>query len=165
VQNCGQIPATAGMMDILEMKFEFVQLTAGQTIPLGPYTLTRSELLAFAREFDPQPFHLDDDVANSSVLGGLAASGWHTSSILMRMICDALFLKIDALGSSGIEEMKWLKPVYAGEVLSGHLTITGQRRSASKPDLGIITFEAALNNISGEAKVFMRSMVFVGVKL
>jgi acyl dehydratase len=142
----------------------FSEFEVGKTIPLGPYTLTRSELLAFAHEFDPQPFHLDDDVANSSVLGGLAASGWHTSSILMRMICDALFLRIDALGSSGIEEMKWLKPVYAGEVLSGHLTIMGQRRSANRPNMGIITFEAALNNASGEAKAIMRSMVFVGVK-
>jgi acyl dehydratase len=142
----------------------FSEIEVGRVFPLGPYELTREELLAFAEEFDPQPFHLDEDIANSSVLGGLAASGWHTSSILMRMICDTLFLKIDALGSSGIEEMKWLKPVHVGEMLSGELTITGRRRSNSKLNIGIINFVASLNNTAGEQKAFMRSMVFVGVQ-
>ena len=139
----------------------FSDIDVGCAFPLGPYELTRDELIAFAEEFDPQPFHLDEDVANSSVLGGLSASGWHTSSILMRMICDALFLKLEAIGSSSIEEMKWLKPVYAGEVLSGTLTITDKRRSNSKPNTGIINFDATLNNAAGEQKAFMRSMVFV----
>jgi acyl dehydratase len=139
----------------------FSEIEVGCVFPLGPYELLREDLLSFAQEFDPQPFHLDEDIANSSVLGGLAASGWHTSSILMRMICDALFLKIEALGSSGIDDMKWLKPVYGGEVLSGALTITAVRRSVSKPDIGIVNFEANLRNDSGEVKAFMRSMVFV----
>jgi acyl dehydratase len=143
---------------------DFSHLTVGQVFELAPFKVTRDELLAFATEFDPQPFHLDEDAAKSSVLGGLATSGWHTSSILMRMICDALFLKIDAIGSSGIDEMKWLKPVYADEVLSGVLTVTGLRLSNSKPNTGIATFEAALNNDDGEAKAFMRSMVFVSTQ-
>ena len=79
----------------------------------------------------------------------------------MRMICDALFLKLEAIGSSSIEEMKLLKPVYAGEVLSGTLTITDKRRSNSKPNTGIINFDATLNNAAGVQKAFMRSMVFV----
>jgi acyl dehydratase len=139
-------------------------LHVGQVFALGPYTVSRSELLAFAGEFDPQDFHLDEVIANSSVLGGLSASGWHTSSILMRLICDALFLKIDALGSSAIEEMKWLRPVFVDDVLSGELTISGLRVSASKPNLGILNFNAALCNARGEMKVSMRSMVFVGLQ-
>ncbi len=142
-------------------QLKYSDLHEGQVFALGPYAVTKDELLAFAYEFDPQPFHLDEDVANSSVLGGLAASGWHTSSILMRLICDALFLKIDALGSSGIEEMKWLRPVYVGDVLSGELTFTGVRVSASKPDLGILNFSAQLCDAKNEMKISMHSMVFV----
>jgi acyl dehydratase len=142
----------------------FSDLRVGQIYPLGPYAVTREELLAFAQEFDPQPFHMDEDVANSSVLGGLSTSGWHTSSILTRLLCDALFMKLDILGSSSIEEMKWLKPVYVGDVLSGDVTITGLRLSDSKPDRGIVTFDAKLSDAAGEAKIFMRSMVFVRVQ-
>jgi acyl dehydratase len=141
----------------------FASFYVGQEFALGPYHVSRDDLLSFAEKFDPQPFHLDEAVATASVLGGLAASGWHTSSILMRLICDALFLKIDALGSSSIDEMKWLKPVYADETLAGVLTITGVRLSKSKPHMGIVNFEVALNNAGGEAKAFMRSMVFVRV--
>jgi acyl dehydratase len=139
----------------------FSDLQIGQVSVLGPYTVERHELVAFAAEFDPQPFHLDDAVAKSSVLGGLSTSGWHTSAILMRLICDALFLKIDALGSSGIEEMKWLRPVFVGDELSGTLTITGMRVSASKPDVGIVNFSALLRDANDEMKISMRSMVFV----
>ncbi len=91
----------------------FSDLHDGEVFDLGPYALTQDELLSFAAEFDPQPFHLDEEVAKSSVLGGLAASGWHTSSIMMRMICDVLFSKLDTIGSTGIDEIKWLKAVYA----------------------------------------------------
>jgi acyl dehydratase len=145
------------------VKIAFADIDVGQIFALGPYTITRDELHAFATEFDPQPFHLDEDAANSSVLGGMATSGWHTSSILMRLICDAFFLKLDCIGSSGIEEMKWLNPVYVDDVLSGALTITGTRLSTSKPDIGIVNFDATLSDARGEAKIFMRSMVFVRI--
>ena len=136
----------------------FSDLHEGQQFALGPYEMTREELLSFAAEFDPQPFHLDEDVATSSVLGGLAASGWHTSSIMMRMICDVLFSKLDTIGSNGIDEIKWLKPVYAGDVLSGTLSITMVRVSRRQADVGIFTFEAAVQDQHGEAKASMRSM-------
>jgi acyl dehydratase len=133
----------------------------GDVIALGSYTVARDELLDFAMAFDPQPFHLDDAVANASVLQGLATSGWHTASILMRMICDAFFLKVEALGSTGIEEMKWLKPVYVGDVLAGQLTITGVRRSNSKPGWLIVNFAADLWDHTRTAKARMVSMVFI----
>jgi acyl dehydratase len=135
----------------------------GQSIALGPYEVTRAELLAFAMAFDPQPFHLDAEAATSSVLGGLAASGWHTASIMMRMLCDAFFIEADAMGSTGIEEIKWLKPVYVGDVLSGTMTVTGVRQSASKPDRLVVNFEASIWAHNQEQKAFMRSMVFIPV--
>jgi acyl dehydratase len=141
----------------------FEDLKQGDSFTLDPYTVTREALLAFAHAFDPQPFHLDEDVAMASVLGGLATSGWHTTSIVMRMIADALVLKLDAMGSAGIDEMKWLKPVYAGDVLSGSLTLTGLRRSQSQPHLGIVQFSAAVGDQNNEAKAFLRSMVFVRI--
>jgi acyl dehydratase len=133
----------------------------GKVLALGPYTVTREELLAFATEFDPQPFHLDETAANNSVLGGLATSGWHTSSILMRMICDAFFLKVNAIGSTGIEEMKWLKPVHVNDTLSGQLTVTGVRRSQSRPDRLIVNFMADIWDQTLTAKARMTSMVFI----
>ena len=136
----------------------FSDLHEGQQFTLRPYALTRDALLAFAAEFDPQPFHLDEDVAKSSVLGGLAASGWHTSSIMMRMICDVLFSKLETIGSTGIDEIKWLKPVYAGDVLSGTLTITMVRVSRKQPDVGIFTFDAEVQDQRGEAKASLSSM-------
>lgn len=141
----------------------FADLHEGQTFALGPHRVTRGALLAFAGEFDPQPFHTDEALAAASVLGGLSTSGWHTSSILMRMICDALLLKVDALGSTGIEEMKWLKPVHAGDVLTGELVLTGVRRSSKRADRGVITYTASVGNQAGQQKVFMRSMALVRV--
>jgi acyl dehydratase len=133
----------------------------GQAIPLGPYRISREELLAFAETFDPQPFHMDEAVAKSSLLGGLATSGWHTASIMMRMLCDAFFIEANALGSTGIKEMQWLKPVYVDDVLSGTMTITGVRVSASKPDWLIVNFDARVWDEKSEHKAAMRSMVFV----
>ncbi len=139
----------------------FLDLQEGQRFSLGPVVVTREELLAFASEFDPQPFHLDEEVATASVLSGLATSGWHTSSLLMRMICDAFFLKVKALGSTGIDEMKWMKPVLAGDVLSGTLTLTQVRPSLSMPQRGIVNFDASLVDQNAKPVAFMRSMVFV----
>jgi acyl dehydratase len=138
-------------------------ICVGREVALGPYKVTRDELLDFAQEFDPQPFHLDEVAATSSVLGGLATSGWHTSSIIMRMLCDAFFLHVNAIGSTGIDEMKWLKPVYVDDELSGTLTFTAVRQSVSKPDRIIVNFDVSIRDQKREAKAFMRSMVLVEV--
>ncbi len=138
-----------------------VQPQVGLVLPLGPYIVTRDELLEFAQRFDPQAFHIDEVAAKSSVLGGLAASGWHTASIMMRLLCDAYFIDADALGSTGIEEMKWLKPVYVDDVLSGEMLVTGVRASASRPDRCIVNFDAFVWDAKQEQKAIMRSMVFI----
>ncbi|HMT15152.1 MAG TPA: MaoC family dehydratase [Aestuariivirga sp.] len=142
----------------------FEDFHAGQVFVLGPYEMTEAAIIAFAREFDFQPFHLDKAAAEQSVLGSLSASGWHTASAMTRMMCDAVYSHAEILGSSGIEEMKWLKPVFPGDVLTGTMTITGTRRSASKPEMGVVTFDAFVQDQHGTVKATTRSMAFFKVR-
>ncbi len=134
---------------------------AGQVFALGPHTVTPEAIIAFAKEFDPQPFHMDESAARNSLLGGLAASGWHTTAMLMRLMCDACLSRSAILGSSGMDEIKWLAPVLAGDMLSGTFTITGTRASASRPGIGIVTFVSKLEDAAGTAKIEMTGMFFM----
>ncbi len=134
---------------------------AGQIFALGPYRISADEIIAFAREFDPQPFHIDEQVARNSLLGGLAASGWHTTCLLTRLMCDAVLTRSAMLGSSGMDEVKWLRPVLAGDVIIGEMLITGARPSRSKPGLGIVTFESFLTGQDSERRTELKGMVFV----
>jgi len=110
----------------------------GQVREFGAYPVTREAVLAFAREFDPQPFHLDDRAAEASLFGKLAASGWHTCAMAMRMMCDAYLLESASLGSPGLEKLSWKKPVYPGDTLHVRLEVLESRALASRPDVGII---------------------------
>jgi acyl dehydratase len=136
----------------------------GQVIPLGPYAVTREEVIAFAQEFDPQPFHMDEDAALRSVLGGLCASGWHSCAMLMRMVCDAYLSQSASLGSSGLDEVKWLKPVFVGETLSGTATIVSRRISSRRPDMGILSSRWELFNEKGEKKLEETGVIFMRVR-
>jgi acyl dehydratase len=142
----------------------FEEFEVGQVFALGPFDVTAADIMAFARAFDPQPFHLDVAAARNSILGGLAASGWHTSSILLRLICDAFLSRSAVHGSSGMDEVKWLKPVLADDVLSGRFEITGLRRSASRKSTGIMNFTARLEDHNGERKIEMKGMFFMGCR-
>jgi len=134
---------------------------AGQIFALGPRSITANEIIAFAREFDQQPFHVDEEAARNSVLGGLAASGWHTTCLLTRLMCDAVLTRSAVLGSSGMDEVRWLRPVLVGDVLSGEMHVTGTRPSGSKAGLGILTFESFLAGQDGEKRTELKGMVFV----
>lgn len=136
----------------------------GRVFDLGPYLVTREEVIAFAREFDPQPFHLDEAAAKSSVLGGLSASGWHNCAILMRMICDGYLNNSASLGSSGISEVKWQKPVFAGETVRGRMTVVSRRLSQSRPDRGIVQCRWELIGPEGQTKVDETGMHFIAVR-
>ncbi len=92
-------------------------LQAGQTFALGSRSVSREEILAFAGAWDPQPFHLDDEAARAGIYGQLIASGWHTVCVFMRLFVDGLLNRAAAIGSPGIDELRWLKPVYAGDTL------------------------------------------------
>ncbi len=140
----------------------FDDFAIGQLLPLAPQTITRDELIAFAAEFDPQPFHLDEAAASQTMLGGLAASGWHTCSIFMRMMCDGWLNQCASMGSPGIESARWLHPVRAGARLSGNSEVLEMRTSRSRPDMGIIRFRHVVESDHGQAVLEMINPIMFG---
>lgn len=125
----------------------------GTVRELGAYQVTREEVIAFAREFDPQDFHLDEGAGRASALGALAASGWHTCGMLMRMMCDGYLNETAGMGSPGVDEIKWLKPVFPGETLIGRMTVIAARVSNSRPGMGLVTMRWEAFNEVGERKI------------
>ena len=135
-------------------------IKAGEVIELGSCTVTKEAMVAFAREFDPQPFHTDEETAKRTIWGGLIASGWHTGSMLMRLFYDGFLKDTVSLGSPGIDELKWLKPVRPGDTLSGRLTILETVLSRSKPDRGIIRSQMEVLNQHGEIVMSTKGVNF-----
>jgi acyl dehydratase len=110
----------------------------GNVREFGATPVTREAILAFASQFDPQPFHLDDAAAEASLFGALSASGWHTCAMSMRMMCDAYLLESSSLGSPGIDNLRWTKPVLVGDTLSVRMTVLEARPMNSRPTVGLI---------------------------
>jgi acyl dehydratase len=119
-------------------KFYFEDFSPGWTAEYGPRRVTREEMIGFAAQFDPQPMHLDEEAARHTMLGGLAASGWHTCSVMMKMIADNLLLDSASMGAPGIDEVKWLKPVRPGDSLTARGSIV--HAPPGKPDRGFVNF-------------------------
>jgi acyl dehydratase len=130
-------------------------LAPGQVYPLGRRTLGRDEIVAFAKAWDPQPFHLDEAAAAASIYGGLIASGWHTVCVFMRLFADGLLLRAAALGSPGVDELRWLRPVRPGDTLDARLEVLEVRPSRSKPDRGSVRARSVLTNQDGEEVLTM----------
>jgi acyl dehydratase len=145
-------------------KFFFEDFPVGQVVDYGNYHVTAEEIVGFAREFDPQPFHVDEGAAKASMLGGLCASGWHICAIMMRMMVDGYFGRTASMGSTGIDEMKWLKPVFAGERLSCRRTTLAARVSAKRPEMGILTMRFELFDSQREKKAEMTGINLVKVR-
>jgi acyl dehydratase len=139
----------------------FEDFEAGQELPFGPHTVTRAEIIAFAAEFDPQPFHLDERAAAETMLGGLAASGWHTCALFMRMLYDGWITDAASMGSPGVDTLKWLRPVRPGDTLSGRSIVLEIRASKSKPDRGFIKFRHEVMNERGEQVMMLENPVMV----
>lgn len=131
---------------------------AADEIDLGEYHVTREEILEFARRYDPQPFHTDEEAAKESIYGGLIASGWHTCAMMMRLLCDAVLLDAASLGSPGVESVRWLKPVRPGDTLRARMRVLETRASRSKPDRGIIKSRWEVSNQDGETVMTMEGM-------
>ncbi|KQW35573.1 MaoC family dehydratase [Rhizobacter sp. Root404] len=110
----------------------------GNLREFGAMHVTRAAILAFAGQFDPQPFHLDDAAAEASLFGKLSASGWHTCAMSMRMMCDEYLLESSSLGSPGIDSLRWTKPVLVGDTLSVRMTVLEARPMKSRPAVGLI---------------------------
>ena len=141
----------------------FEDLTPGRVFQLGSVVVDREEMIAFARRFDPQPFHLDEAAGKESVFGQLAASGWFTSSLWMRLYVDGLLLDSTALGSPGGDEVAWPAPVFAGDELYASVEILQARRSSSKPWMGLITLRAWLRRGGQDSDDVVYRGRFVGM--
>lgn len=128
---------------------KFAEFQAGQVIEAGPYHLDEAELLAFARQYDPQWFHTEPDRAQQGRFGGLIASGWQTCSIAMRLVALAALAGSESFASPGLSYVKWLHPVRAGDDLSLRATVIETRVSQNKPNLGLLRWRWQLFNASG----------------
>ncbi|MEO8166215.1 MAG: MaoC family dehydratase [Betaproteobacteria bacterium] len=128
----------------------------GEVEQIGDKVVGRDEIIEFARQYDPQPFHIDEAAAKQSMYGGLIASGWHTCALVMRMMCDAYLAQSASVGSPGIENLKWLKPVRPGDAISARRTTLETRASKSKPDLGIVNNLWEVFNQKGELVMSMQ---------
>ena len=112
-------------------------LQVGSERDLGTITPTREEIIAFATQFDPQPFHLDDEAAKASVFGGLCASGWHTCAMAMRLMVTNFLQQTSSLGSPGLENIQWKKPVYPNDTLRLQTTVLETKPMGRRPDVGM----------------------------
>jgi acyl dehydratase len=135
----------------------FEDFEPGQVYELGSKVVSEDEIVAFARQFDPQPFHLDTEAAKDSVFGGLIASGWHTGAMWMRLYVDSLLGGASGQGSSGIEELRWLAPVRPGDTLSGRLIVLEATSSERHPGRGTIRIRGEMVNQDGVTVMSMIS--------
>jgi acyl dehydratase len=142
----------------------FEDYQAGAVYEYGYVPVTEEEIIAFARRFDPQSFHLDPQLAETGPFGGLVASGWHTTGIFMRLFADHYLSQIASQGSPGVDELRWANPVRPGDVLRLRATITGTRRSKSKPDRGIVHTQAELLNQDDRSVLSLIAVNLLGLR-
>lgn len=136
----------------------YEDIIVGSSKSFGNYQVTREEVTQFAENYDPQPFHLDDDAAAQTHFGRLSASGWHTCSMAMRMMVDEMKVNKQAgLGSPGVDQLRWIKPVYPGDTLTCRTEILEKRRSKSRLDMGIFKNRNQTFNQDGELVLEMVS--------
>lgn len=138
----------------------FEDYVPGAVHELGSIVADEAEMIAFARRFDPQFFHTDPVAAEKSVFGGLIASGWYTASLAMRLLVDHYISHVAGLGSPGVDELRWLKPVRPGDTLSLRVTLLEAQRSRSKPDQGAIRMLTEVLNQHSETVMTMKSVGF-----
>jgi acyl dehydratase len=139
----------------------FEDFTPGWTGTFGPVTVTKEAIVAFASEFDPQPFHTDEEAAKGTFVGTLIASGWHTCSLTMRLIADSFLLDAAAQGAPGIEEVRWLRPVLPDDVLRCRIEVVEARASRNRPEIGLARFRTQVLNGGGEAVMTQANWIMI----
>jgi acyl dehydratase len=142
-------------------KLYWDDIEVGAVAEYGPRVVTREEIMAFAAEFDPQPMHLSEDAARLSMLGGLAASGWHTCSVVQRIVTDGFLREVNSMGAPGVDEVKWLKPVRPGDRLTVRTKAVGKRPSRSRPELGFVEFMFEVLTQTGAVTMTMTTTLMV----
>lgn len=134
----------------------------GDQRTFGPTTVEKSEVIEFASKYDPQPFHLDEALAKHSVFGGLCASGWHTAAMTMGMMVRGFMAEqIASMGSPGVSDMKWLKPVFPGDILSATAKVTSRRESESRANLGFIGLTVTVYNQDQTAVMSLDTIMMI----
>ena len=141
-------------------RLHFEDFAPGEVVEFGDYEMTAAEIVEFAREFDPQLFHLDPEGARDTFAGGLIASGWHTASVVMRMIYDGFLSRSTSQGSPGVEELEWTKPVRPGDRLRARRTTLSARALRSRPTLGLVAFQFEVFNQNAEIVMRQRNTIF-----
>jgi len=139
----------------------FEDYVPGSVHELGRVTMDEQELLEFARKYDPQPMHTDPEAAAKTQYGGLIASGWHTAALMMRLLVTEYLSPASSLGSPGVDELRWSRPVRPGDTLSVRVTVEEARVSSSKPDRGIIRSRTEVTNQHGETVMTVRAANFM----
>lgn len=143
----------------------FEDIEVGHRQSFGRYEVTREEVVAFAKNFDPQPFHLSDEAAAQTYFGRLSASGWHTCAMTMRMLVENMSVVEQAgLGSPGVDNLRWVKPVYPGDVLRCETEVVEKRRSRSRPDMGLFKTRCQVFNQDNELVLEMLSNGLIRVR-
>lgn len=147
-----------------QKRFHYEDFTPGREFALGPIHVSAEDIIAFAREFDPQPMHLSEEDGKASVLGGLSASGWHTSSLMMRMLADAFLLESTSQGAPGIDFLEWRNPVLASDTLSGRTVVVEARPLRSRPGIGLVRFRHEIANQKGAAVCVGENAIMMGMR-
>jgi acyl dehydratase len=140
----------------------FEDFPVGLTVDLGSHEFTAEDIIAFARQYDPQTMHTDPEQARSSIYGGLIASGWHTVVAYMRLLVDAVMGDSESLGSPGVENLRWLKPVRPGDTLRARFTVLEANESRSRPDRGIVRSRGEMLNQRDEVVMQVEAVNFFG---
>ncbi len=143
------------------MLLTFEDFSPGHFGTFGPRHVTRDEIIAFAKVYDPQPMHLDEEAASKSMLNGLSGSGWHLCSLMMRMLCDGFVNRTASLGAPGMNEVRWVAPLRPGDDLTIDVTVVEKRASASRPEMGFVTFDYAIKNAKGEHLLFAQCPMMI----
>ncbi len=142
----------------------FEDYVPGIVFEYGEIRVDEAEIIYFARCFDPQDMHVDPEAAARGRFGGLIASGWHTAAMMMRLLADNFLPRVASLGSPGIDELRWLRPVRPGDVLRIRVTVLEATRSRSKPDRGIVRTLVEVLNQSGEIVMSLKPMNIIGCR-
>ncbi len=145
-----------------QAKWYFEDFEVGKIIEVGRCTVSEEEIIEFATRFDPQPFHVDREAAANSIYGGIIASGWHTCSMMMRLMVDGFLKNSSSMGSPGLDEIRWVKPVRGGDTLTVTTTALETRPSGSKPDRGVVFTQWTATNQHGETVATVKGRALFG---
>jgi acyl dehydratase len=144
-------PGLPAPSDDPDFRYHWEDFPVGLVQEFGQMPIEREATIAFASQYDPQPFHLDDEAAAASLFGRLSASGWHTACLMMRMLCDHHLLRTASLGSPGIDSLRWLQPVYPGDTLAVRQEVLEARVMQSRPHVGLVKSRCTVLNQRREA--------------